>query len=68
MSRAGSGWPSRSGRSPGTRGLGKSDMLHNDVCPEIRVDAQTFDVYVDGELAWCEPLERVALGQRYMLR
>ena len=52
----------------GTRTLGKRDMLHNDLCPEIRVDAQTFDVYVDGELAWCEPLERVALGQRYMLR
>ena len=52
----------------GTRELSKSDMMHNDVCPEIRVDTQTFDVYVDGDLAYCEPLERVALGQRYMLR
>ena len=42
--------------------------MHNDVCPEMRVDTQTFDVYVDGDLAYCEPLERVSLGQRYVLR
>jgi urease subunit alpha len=52
----------------GTRTLRKRDMLHNDVCPEIRVDPRTFNVYVNGDLAWCEPLERVALAQRYMLR
>ena len=51
-----------------TRKLTKADMLHNDLCPDIRVNPQTFDVYVDDELAYCEPLERVALGQRYMLR
>ncbi len=52
----------------GTRKLTKRDMLHNDLCPEIRVNPETFDVYVDGALAACEPLERVTLGQRYMLR
>ena len=51
-----------------TRGLTKKDMLHNDACPEIRVNPQTFDVYVDDELATCPPLECITLGQRYMLR
>jgi urease subunit alpha len=52
----------------GTRGLKKSDMMHNDVCPDIRVDAQTFEVFVDGELATCEPADELPLAQRYMLR
>ncbi len=54
--------------SSGCRGLTKKDMLHNDACPEIRVDAQTFDVFVDGELATCEPAQELPLAQRYMLR
>ena len=54
--------------SRGTRKLNKSHMLHNDACPEMRVDAQTFDVYVDGELATCEPAATLPLTQRYMLR
>ena len=52
----------------GTRGLKKSDMLHNDALPNIRVDPQTFDVFVDGELATCEPATELPLAQRYMLR
>jgi len=52
----------------GTRKLGKQHMLHNSACPEIRVDPQTFDVFVDGKLATCEPAERLPLSQRYMLR
>ena len=52
----------------GTRGLRKSDMLHNDALPNIRVDPQTFDVFVDGELATCEPATELPLAQRYMLR
>jgi len=52
----------------GTRTLRKQDMMHNDVCPQIEVNPQTFDVYVDGELAVCEPLSRVTLGQKYLLR
>ena len=30
-------------------------MLHNDACPNITVNPQTFDVFVDGVLATCEP-------------
>ena len=52
----------------GTRRLTKRDMLHNDACPTITVDPQTFDVTVDGVLATSEPAARLPLAQRYMLR
>ena len=52
----------------GTRTLSKADMLWNDACPEIRVDPQTFDVFVDGHIATCEPAQVLPLAQRYMLR
>lgn len=52
----------------GTRMLSKADMLWNDACPTIRVDAQTFDVFVNGELATCEPAAVLPLAQRYVLR
>jgi len=54
--------------SQSTRRLSKRDMLHNDACPDVRVDPQTFAVTVDGELATCEPVARVPLAQRYLLR
>jgi urease subunit alpha len=52
----------------GTRKLTKADMLHNDVCPKIAVNPQTFDVFVDDELATCAPIAKVALGQKYFMR
>ncbi len=52
----------------GTRKLTKSHMLHNSTCPTIRVNPETFEVYVDGELATCEPAATLPLAQRYMLR
>ena len=52
----------------GTRDVGKSDMLHNDYSPEnIEIDAQTFEVEVDGEHVTCEPAEELPLAQRYTL-
>jgi urease subunit alpha len=51
-----------------TRALTKRDMLHNDACPEITVNAQTHEVYADGELLVCEPATEVPLAQRYFLR
>ena len=51
-----------------TRKLQKQDMLHNDACPQMRVDPNTFDVYVDGKLATCEPAKVLPLAQRYMMR
>ncbi|MCY3770277.1 MAG: urease subunit alpha [Gammaproteobacteria bacterium] len=52
----------------GTRKLGKQHMLHNSRCPDISVDSQTFDVFVEGKKAYCEPADRLPLAQRYMLR
>jgi urease subunit alpha len=54
--------------SRGTRRLNKSHMLHNDACPDITVNAQTFDVMIDGRVIGCEPAKVVPLAQRYMLR
>ncbi|ELZ13342.1 urease subunit alpha [Haloterrigena salina JCM 13891] len=52
----------------GTREVRKSDMLHNDHCPDdIEIDAQTFEVEVDGEHVTCDPAEEVPLAQRYLL-
>jgi len=52
----------------GTRKLTKRHMLHNDACPEVRVNPETFDVTVDGVLATCAPAKTLPLTQRYMLR
>jgi urease subunit alpha len=52
----------------GTRKLTKSDMMWNDACPNVRVDPQTFDVFVNDDLATCEPAHVLPLAQRYMLR
>ncbi len=54
--------------SRGTRKLTKQHMLHNDACPRVEVDPQTFEVKVDGVLATCDPVSKVPLAQRYMLR
>jgi urease subunit alpha len=54
--------------SGGTRKLRKADMFLNDTCPDIRVDPATFDVFVNGDRAWCEPSTELPLAQRYMLR
>ena len=52
----------------GTRSLSKTNLLHNDICPNIEVDPDTFQVRVDGALATCEPVDRVPLGRLYMFR
>ena len=52
----------------GTRKLNKQHMLHNDVCPNITVNPQTFEVFIDDKLVTCEPARELPLAQRYMLR
>jgi urease subunit alpha len=52
----------------GTRKLNKGHMLHNGALPKIAVNPQTFEVSVDGQSAWVEPLAEVTLGQKYLLR
>ncbi|MEI6002049.1 urease subunit alpha [Paraburkholderia bengalensis] len=52
----------------GTRNLSKRDMLHNDACPNITVNPQTFEVFVDGQVLRCDPAREVPLSRRYMMR
>jgi urease subunit alpha len=52
----------------GVRKLNKQHMLHNNACPDIRVNPQTFEVTVDGEPAICDPARVLPLAQRYLLR
>ena len=47
------------------RGIQKQHMVRNDATPEIRVDPETYKVYVDGQLATVPPAETLALTQLY---
>ena len=49
----------------GTRQLTKLDMLRNTAMPTIEVNPETFDVYVDGTLAYVDPAKWLPLGQLY---
>ncbi len=51
-----------------TRALTKRDMLHNDALPSVSVDPETYSVTVDGEPCTCDPVDRVPLGRRYILK
>ncbi|MAI41666.1 MAG: urease subunit alpha [Gammaproteobacteria bacterium] len=50
-----------------TRTIQKIDMVHNDYCPKIDVDPETYEVRADGELLECEPANELPLAQRYFL-
>ena len=49
------------------RNIGKKDMRRNEATPEIRVDADTYQVFVDGEKVGSEPLQELPMTQRYFL-
>ena len=49
------------------RKIGKKDMKRNEATPEIRVDADTYQVWVDGEKVSSEPLAVLPMTQRYFL-
>jgi urease subunit alpha len=51
----------------GTRGIGKRDMVLNDLLPKIEVDPQTYEVRADGVVLTCEPAKVLPLAQRYFL-
>ena len=46
------------------RKIGKKDMRRNEATPEIRVDADTYQVWVDGEKVGSEPLATLPMTQR----
>jgi urease subunit alpha len=49
------------------RGIGKKDMLRNDLTPEIKVDPETYVVTVDGVHATVPPADRLPMAQLYFL-
>jgi urease subunit alpha len=51
----------------GTRGIGKSDMIHNAARPHIEVNPETYEVRANGELLTCAPATTLPLAQRYFL-
>ena len=50
-----------------TRTISKADMVHNDYCPDIEVDPETYAVRADGELLTCEPAIELPMAQRYFM-
>ncbi len=50
-----------------TRRRGKADLPENDALPSIRVEPDSFAVYVDGELIEENPATVLPLAQRYFL-
>ncbi|AFZ26793.1 urease [Cylindrospermum stagnale PCC 7417] len=50
-----------------TRSIRKADMKHNDATPLIEVDAETYEVRVEGKLITCEPASYLPMAQRYFL-
>ena len=49
------------------RDIGKKDMRRNEATPEIRVDADTYQVWVDGKKVSSPPLEALPMTQRDFL-
>ena len=51
-----------------TRHLGKKDMILNNYCPNIRIDPESYEVFVDDEIITCEPAVTLPLAQKYFFR
>lgn len=49
------------------RVIGKKDLIHNNAMPEISVNPETYEVWVNSEHITCKPVNKVALAQRYFL-
>jgi urease gamma subunit len=50
-----------------TRNIGKADMRRNDATPNIKVDPETYQVWVDGQKVGSEPAKVLPMAQRYFL-
>src|SRR5215218_1985626 len=50
-----------------TRSVTKADMIGNSACPEIRVEPDTFKVWVDGDEIVPDPAQTLPMAQRYSL-
>ncbi|MDR3067086.1 MULTISPECIES: urease subunit alpha [Comamonas] len=51
----------------GIRNVKKQHMIHNDLAPQMEVDAQTYAVRANGDLLTCEPAVSLPMAQRYFL-
>ena len=51
----------------GCRDIGKRDLLYNDITPNIEVNAETYEVLVDGKLATTTPAMSLSLARLYNL-
>jgi urease subunit alpha len=51
----------------GTRVLRKHHMVRNAALPAVKVNPETYEVSVDGQRAWCEPVDLVPMNQLYFL-
>ncbi len=49
------------------RSVTKADMVNNDVCPEITVDPDSFEVSIDGQVIEQQPVAELPMAQRYFL-
>jgi urease len=49
------------------RGLSKDDMIHNNACPKIEVDAETYEVRADGVALKSKPAKELPLAQLYFM-
>ncbi len=50
-----------------TRDVGKAQMVNNDLCPDIRIDPETFRIEVDGTEVLPSPADRLPLTQLYSM-
>ncbi len=49
------------------RNIGKKDMVLNNLTPDIKVNPETYEVRVDGEIATVNPSEKLPLSRLYNL-
>ena len=52
----------------GTRTISKRDMVHNAYMPNIEIDPESYNVYVDGERITVKPAKTLPLTQLYFFR
>jgi urease subunit alpha len=50
-----------------TRSINKNNMKHNNFCPDIEVNPETYEVRVNGDIITCEPAESLPMAQRYFM-
>ena len=49
------------------RSIGKKDMIHNNLMPDIEINPETYEVKVDGKTATVNPSSKISLSRLYSL-